>query len=292
MNQTLNLKIADFKICLNAKFEFEAEVGYKPFIIEDQCQTADVFIDCVLGIPAIKFEDEPLLFEAKNEQQRFYSIFKLGTDLGFIIYSQQYPNVVKQVAFLDQTLSHWTVFSDPIYCSNSWPLSYPFGPLMMLYLTVKTNTVMMHASCVFDGERGRVFTGFSGNGKSTISKLWADAGSIVINDDRLIIRKYNDGFYAHNTPMYYEDAPKKTVLDAIYLISHSPCNGIRKLTGALSVSKVLAFCIQNNFDQKLIQNRLLFITELCNSIPVFDLGFVPDGSVVNFIAENDTIGDY
>jgi len=291
MKHSLNLSIAGFVICLNSKVEFEPEEGYKPFIIKDQSQSANVSVKCISGIPPIKFEEEPLIFEAKNEVQRFYSIFKLGSDLGFIIYSQQHPNVVKQVAFLDQTLSHWTVYSDPALCTESWPLTYPFGPLMMLYLADKTNCIMMHASCIFDGEKGRVFTGFSGNGKSTISKLWADAGSLVINDDRLIIRKHKTGYYAYNTPMYYQDEPKRTALDAIYLIGHSPLNKVHKVSRSTAITRVLAFCIQNNFDQKLINNRLNFIDELCNSIPVFDLGFVPDSSVVNFIVENEATGN-
>jgi hypothetical protein len=79
-------------------------------------------------------------------------------------------------------------------------------------------------------------------------------------------------------------------LNSIFLISHSPQNKIKKLSGALAVSKVLAFCIQNNFDKKIIHNHLEFLSELCTHISVYELGFVPDSGVVNFIKANETGG--
>lgn len=290
MQNSINITIADFFIKLNSESNIELEEGYLPFLsLEDKAE-ADVTIHCYLGLPANLFKQEDLVFEAKNEIQKFYSIFRSGKYLGFIIYNQEIKDKIQQIAFLDESYSHWKVYSDPASDSSLWPLKYPLGPIVMHYLTVKSDAVMIHASCIFDGSKGRIFTGFSGNGKSTISKLWADAGNLIINDDRLIIRKSDSGYKAYNTPMYYKDIPKNTSLDAIYLISHSSENRMKKLSGALAVSKVMAFCIQNNFEQKQIQNHLDFLSELCSHIPIFELGFVPDSSVVNFILANENGG--
>ena len=146
---------------------------------------------------------------------------------------------------------------------------------------------MMHASCAFDGVKARIFSGFSGAGKSTMSKIWSEVRNQIINDDRLIIRKQGDEYVVYNTPMYYQDIPKKAALSSVYLISHSPENNIKKLYGAMAVSRMMAFSIQNNFDKQYIQSRLNFFSELCSKIPVYDLGFVPDGNVVNFIKDNE-----
>jgi hypothetical protein len=83
------------------------------------------------------------------------------------------------------------------------------------------------------------------------------------------------------------DMPRRTRLHSIYLISHSPVNKITQIHGALAISKVLAFCIQNNFDQLSIQNNLNFLECLISSgISVYELGFVPNISVVDFILAN------
>jgi hypothetical protein len=55
----------------------------------------------------------------------------------------------------------------------------------------------------------------------------------------------------------------------------------------MAIAKVMAFCIQNNFEKQFIESRLSFFSELCASVPVYELGFVPDERVVNFILENE-----
>lgn len=283
------LNIADFTIKLQSNFEFELEIGYDSFITKEETPEPDVTIQCYPGIPTLDLPKKSLVFEAKNEIQKFYSIYQTGPSFAFIIYNQQTKDEIQQVAILDETFSRWEVYSN-YEDDKIIPLKYPLGPIIMHYLTVKSSAVMIHASCIFDGQKGRIFTGFSGAGKSTISKIWADAGNLVINDDRLIIRKLDNDFFVYNTPMYYNDRPKKTPLDAIFLISHFPENKMKKLDGALAVSRVMAFCIQNNFDSNFIQNNLNFISELSTNVSVFELGFVPNESVINFILENETTG--
>jgi dephospho-CoA kinase len=69
---------------------------------------------------------------------------------------------------------------------------------------------------------GRVFSGVSGIGKSTMAEIWRNIGAQVINDDRLIIRIVKDGsIVMFNTPMTYSDSYKSTPLNHLYLPFHS-----------------------------------------------------------------------
>lgn len=284
MNQfsfSFNISIAEVILHLYSAQVIELEDGYVPFLT-DVSKKADIEVECFKGIHKIDFDAYKVVFEAKNEQQSFYKIFQTHDGLCFIIFDQQTRDEIQQVAYLDSTLSNWKVYS-----RDAMALKYPMGPIIMHYLTINVNAVMMHASCAFDGERGRLFSGFSGAGKSTISRLWAESGAQIINDDRLIIRKMGEKFYVYNTPMYYTDSSKKATLDAIYLISHSPANKVKRITGGQSVSKVMAFCIQNNFDKSFINKRLDLFISICNETPVYELGFVPDKNVVNFILQNE-----
>lgn len=285
LNQ-LTLNIADFSLKLFSESDIDLEEGYLPFV--SNIENHDITIECLSYSHSPVFENENLVFEAANEFQKFYAIYKSGTDLGFVIYNQQNINEIQQTAILSENFKHWRIFSKPDEKGNLNPLRYPMGPIIMQYLTVKSEAVMIHASCVFDGEKGRIFTGFSGAGKSTISQIWSEAGNQVINDDRLIIRKTDTGYFVYNTPMYYQDIPKKAPLNSIFLISHFSENKIKKLTGALAVSKVLAFCIQNNFDRFFIQNNLDFLTALSTQVAVYELGFVPNSSVVDYVLLNET----
>jgi hypothetical protein len=286
MVNQLNLCIADFNILIKSQQPVNLEEGYLPFV-KEPVENPDLTINCYTGIPEYQFKNEDLLFEASNDIQKFYSIYQTDEGYGFLMFNQMKINEIQQLAYLSKDLDEWKLYTHE---DEKYPLRYPCGPIMLHYLTLRNEAVMMHASCAFDGEKGRMFSGFSGVGKSTMSKLWAGEGSTIINDDRLIIRRKEDGTYVvHNTPMYYYDIPKSAPLDGIYLISHAPLNRINLIEGAMAVSRVMAFSIQNNFNQEFILKRLNFFSDMCAVVPVFDLGFTPYPEVVYFIRENEKI---
>jgi hypothetical protein len=290
-------RVADCDILVRSNTDFGLEEGYLPYVVEEEsisinpeANEADgkpeIVIEAIHGIPGDLLKGKQLLFDAENEQQKFYSIYQMPEGLGFAIYNQQTHSDIQQVAILSADYSHWTLYYDA-NGQDAYPLKYPFGPIMLHYLTLKVDAVMMHASCAFDGRKGRMFTGFSGVGKSTMSKLWAQDGSRIINDDRLIIRRWGEIYKVYNTPMYYQDIPKVARLDGIFLIRHYPENHIRRVKGAMAVSKVMAFSIQNNFDSHYVAQRLAFFSELSARVPVYELGFVPDATVVDFIRQHE-----
>jgi len=280
------INIAEFKIELFSEQKINLEDGYLPFIDENDAKVPDFSIECIEGLPVRAFDSSDLVFEAENESQKFYSVYKYGQGLGFYIYNQQTVNDIQQVAVLDGSFCNWKIYTG-LKNDIFMPLRYPMGPIIMHYMTLKTNAVLMHASSAFDGTKARLFSGFSGAGKSTISMLWAKAGHQIINDDRLIIRKLEDGFYVYNTPMYYQDQPKKAPLSSVFLISHSPANKIKRLNGAVAISKVMAFSIQNNYDRQFIQSRIDLFADLCSNVSVYELGFVPDDNVVKFVLNHE-----
>lgn len=284
---SLTLFIAGFSIELNSDSEIELEKGYGPFVSQKTDIQKDIRIECFKSLPTLPFLDDKPVFTAENKEQKFYSIYKVGTDLGFVIYNQQTKNEIQQIALLDESFSNWKIYSIPTDNNTLIPLSYPMGPIVMHYMTLKSDAVMMHASCAFDGEKARIFTGFSGAGKSTMSKIWFDAGNLIINDDRIVIRREGKDYFVYNTPMYYDDNPKKAPLSSIFLISHSPENKIEQLTGAMAVTSVMAFSIQNNFDKLFIEKRIDFFNKLCSTISVYKLGFVPNQSIVQFIMNHE-----
>jgi hypothetical protein len=268
----------------NAGITFEE--GYPPFFISDHLDKPDVVIKAFNGIPADLLGKNNLLFEAKNLQQDFFSIYRQGTSYKLIIYDQQGMDSVQQVAILNKELNEWEVYCNKDSDGRINPLLYPLGPLVLYYLTVKSDAIMLHASGIFDNEKGRIFSGFSGAGKSTMAGLWQKAGSKIINDDRLIIRKSNKGYTIYNTPMLYADVPKEAPLHFIDIIHHAAENNIKRLNGAIAVSRLMAHCIQHSYNMNFIQHHLEFLSQLCNHISVFDVGFKPDIEIVDFISLN------
>jgi hypothetical protein len=280
------LSVADFRILLQSKnaSEIGLEDSYVPFKINNESGIADVKITSVRGIPSYMFTSNEILFESKDDFKKHFSVYEEADSYKFFVYNPLIKNKVQKIALLKKDYSEWIIYSDvPEKDEEVFPLLYPMGPLVFYYLTVKYDAIMIHASAIFDGEQGRVFSGFSGSGKSTLAGLWQNSGSIIINDDRLMIRIEDGGFFVYNTPMNYVDVPKKMQLHSLYIIEQSNENRIERIKGATSVSGVIAFCIQHGYDRKFIEHHLNFLSELCMNIPVYKLGFINDKKIIDFI---------
>ncbi|MEZ7867199.1 MAG: hypothetical protein QMB37_07095 [Paludibacteraceae bacterium] len=283
MPHQLYLSIAGFSICLRADCQLMLDDGFTHFTV-DSTQEADITIECRNNDSLPPFENAEKVFTSANDELKFYEIYRRGDDLIFRVFDQQNQTCIQQTALLDGGLKRWIIWSEETDGVLE-PLVFPMAPILLHYAVLTADAVMMHASGVFDGEKGRLFSGFSGAGKSTISGIWKQQGNILINDDRLIIRKEKGEYFMYNTPMYYPDDNKKSPLHAVFLIRHSPENVINRMAGAVAVSSVMAFSIQNNYDTRFVQHHLDFFADMCTQIPVYQLGFVPDEKVVNFVKE-------
>jgi hypothetical protein len=59
---------------------------------------------------------------------------------------------------------------------------------------------LVHAAGAVVNGRALVLAGHSGDGKTTISRLLGDEGVELLSDERIALRKQEDGFFAYGTP--------------------------------------------------------------------------------------------
>lgn len=166
------------------------------------------------------------------------------------------------------------------------PMAYPLDSLILYYLTVINGDIMIHASGVNYNGKGYLFSGISGQGKSTMARLCKEAGAMIIHDDRLIIRRRGDFSFMYNTPIYDNEVPRESTVDALYLIAHGASNALAKTEGAKAVTSVMANCIQHNWNKEIIDGLLQAISGFCSSAPVYRLQFVPDKNVIDYLRSN------
>jgi hypothetical protein len=167
------------------------------------------------------------------------------------------------------------------------PFEYPIDALILYYLTVMSGDIFIHASGVEHSGRGYLFSGVSGMGKSTMARIWKNAGSSVIHDDRLIIRNTGSTFRMYNTPLYNYDRPAESEINDVFLIEHGEVNNLVEVNGARSVSMVLSNCIQHDWDPGIVSKLLASVAGLCEMVPVKRLYFRPDVSVIDHILKNE-----
>jgi hypothetical protein len=167
------------------------------------------------------------------------------------------------------------------------PLEYPLDGLLLYYLTVMTGDIFIHGSGVSMNNKGYFFTGASGKGKTTIARLWEEAGATVIHDDRLITRNKKEGFVMYNTPVYNDESPRSSPVDKIFIIDHGTTNKLVPLQNSEALSLVMANCIQHLWDPSIIVSLTETLHQLTSQKSVYRLYFSPDKSVVPFILMND-----
>jgi hypothetical protein len=82
--------------------------------------------------------------------------------------------------------------------------SYPLDEVLARHALLQHQSLLLHASGVTIGDRGYLFLGDSGAGKSTIAELLeAELGpGIIHSDDRIVLREREGKWYMYGTPWH------------------------------------------------------------------------------------------
>lgn len=146
--------------------------------------------------------------------------------------------------------------------------------------------MLMHASSVAWGGRAFVFTGVSGAGKTTISRL-CPPDAHILTDEMSFIRA-TDGLYsAHGTPFSGElGRPGENLsapLAGIFLLAKGPENRIDPFPPAQAVRALMANILYFARDDALTARVFDNAIALASRVPVRRLTFVPDSRVWDLI---------
>lgn len=251
---------------------FELEEPYQPFMSDEK---GDVACRVHLGkIPEL--QPQETVFDTEEN----WSMFRYNG--GYIL------KAAGRLLALDSEFRSGDLYIDPLE-SPPPPLSYPLDEVLIINLLAKGRGLIVHACGVHDGNKGSLFIGTSGAGKSTIANLWkSKKDAVILSDDRIIIRKMDGRFWIYGTP-WHGDAgvcsPERARLERIFFLSHAGENRVEKIEGIDAASKLLVRSFPTFWDKKGMEFTLRFMGELTEEIQCYDLGFLPDESVIDFIKD-------
>jgi hypothetical protein len=195
------------------------------------------------------------------------------------------------IALLDPDASTIHVYLIPLHGISriqTDPMVQPLGSLLMVYLAHLSGGFLIHASGLKDANKGYIFSAVSGTGKSTMAGLWEQAGSIVINDDRLWMHKIDTQWHMLSTPMiWYAQKPLITPVHSAFLIRQSPVNELKKITGINATMRVMSNCIQHFSNKEMTAQHLDRVIDFTSKTAVYDCGFKPDREIVDLIRSID-----
>ena len=296
MKQVFKIRIGTiiFEVYPPEGLPVEIHPFIKPFQVA-QDVPSNITIQLSIGIPGLparlnqhtsarylpQFQDD-----AWN--QYFYTLNKTETEFIILAGKERDPDN-RRMAVSDFSFRNWSVYLSEEEAAGKRinPLNFPLGPLIFYYGLSSYSGFLLHASGIDANQKGYIFSGYSGVGKTTISNLWLADGAGLINDDRLAIMRASDGFAMYNTPMAYHQGAKSCPVSSIFLLRQSPENYSQKLSKSVALARVLSMCIQHDHDKILVDNLVKSVHALVEEVSVYELGFRPDNTIVGYMKDYD-----
>jgi len=290
------IKIGTCIFAINAPEDLciELHPNIAPFRVKDESTPAHINVSIYSGFPEIK-EEPKQLTNARNLPEfhdheftyHYYTLNKTSDQFIIISGMEENQNIWDRVAVSDFKFQNWSIYISEKDINKQFnPLSFPIGPLVFYYGITLNNGILLHAAGLKYRSKGFIFTGISGIGKTTMSNLWLEKGGELINDDRLILMRNDMGYSMFNSPMAYRQEVKSYSINALFLLKQSRENKAIRLSDGAALARVMALCIQHNHDKILVDSLVKNVHNLIEQVPVYELEFKPDESIVNYIEKN------
>ena len=180
------------------------------------------------------------------------------------------------------------VIREEDYRPQRWPSISPEGlPYMdsgsLFYLKLlRYHGMMLHSSAVELDGRAYLFSGNSGAGKSTHTRLWQQVfgeRAQVFNDDKPALRLKDGVWYAYGTPWCGKDGinqNKKVPIAGICFLKKSDRNAIRRLSDLEALTKLVKQTQRRFRNVENLDLMLSHLEKLVQRIPVYELENRPE----------------
>lgn len=235
-------------------------------------------------LPHIFLRNEDSIFDSET----IWSLYRVGGRNVFALRSPAFGPLPYRVAIFDDDFQNGKVFSTLRETADGLlpnPLEYPLSEVLMVCLLAQGRGLMIHACGIKGDGRGYLFAGNSTHGKTTMARIWKDRG-LILNDDRIVLRQRDGRFWIYGTPWHGEYnivSPMGVPLEKIFFLRHAEANSTHRVAGATAASMLIARCFPPLWDAEGVRFTLDFCGQLAGMVPCYELGFVPDESIVDFV---------
>lgn len=166
-------------------------------------------------------------------------------------------------------------------------LSYPLDELLFQHRLARQGGAVVHASGVALDGRAVLFCGASGAGKSTLAGLWQAAGTRVLSDDRLVLRRARGGgSLAFGTPWHGSGrlaSPLGLPLGALFFLRQATRDRARRLAPAAALTRLVACTFPPLWEAVGLARLLDTAARVVTQVPCYELAFRRDPSALGCV---------
>lgn len=155
--------------------------------------------------------------------------------------------------------------------------------LMIVYAfaTSAHSTLLIHSSVIRNSQKGYLFLGKSGTGKSTHTRLWLKhiPGSDLMNDDNPVIRIVDGKTIVYGSPWSGKTPCYRNIeaeAGAFVQLEQKKKNEIRREDVLHSFAHILSSVSVMKWDKRVYNDICNTISEILSRTPVYHLGCLPD----------------
>ena len=303
MKTEVKLKIADIIIRMRSRFPHakltreerrpQMQTRFKNFLYKGK-KTPDIMIkvDVVDKLPEIGRAEPVFITYHFQDGSENWRLLKKGN--GYIYEAPLEGN--EQLMLINKSFNVITAHLVPDKEKGRvWDFSdiiYDFLQVLLInYLAQRKSGIFTHAIGVKDIDgRGLLFSGKSGCGKTATAKLWhKHSKAMVLNDDRVIVRKVNGKFLMYGSPWHGEFADYLTSriesapLERQFFIYHGSENRARQVSKKEAFKLLYPALFPTFWDKECLENVVSLAHEMIESVPCYRLGFVNDKRVISFV---------
>jgi hypothetical protein len=156
-------------------------------------------------------------------------------------------------------------------------------------ILAKQGGFLVHAASAICGGKALIFSGVSGAGKTTISRL-APADATLLTDEISYVRREGDQYLACGTPFAGElarvGANQSAPLSALFFLEKGPQNRIEAIAPAEAIQRLMRNILFFANDPELVKLVFQSACEFASVVPMHRLVFVPDQRVWDIIRKH------
>jgi hypothetical protein len=173
-------------------------------------------------------------------------------------------------------------------------LGEPYDRILITNRLVHFDAGILHGSAIVLDGQGYIFCGRSGAGKTTISRLWRQAGARILNDDRVIVRRQDGRITVAATPWHGLEHEMNTdivPLRGIFHLHQAPRHQLHRIGASEAVARALATAVAPFYLRGAMERITDLWTDVTERVPSWILDFTPTPDVVEFVRAGTASGD-